>query len=139
MGIYNPVPNEKGYFYHVEIYEEMLLTYEQHLEREHDQIMTSDPDDDTDYDAMKWYKGRSVSFAEKEWDKLVVGIRKHLAMRGPLLEETGDFDKKYFYYFANDYKLDDKVLHRAWLYTYHHAFIDFDRDKFAKHMLLANR
>jgi len=139
MGIYNPAPQEKGYFYHVEIYEEMLLTYEQHLKREHGSVCTSDPDDNTDYDAMKWYKGGSVGFAEKEWDKLISGIRRHLGMRGQLLEGTGDFDKKYFYYFSNDWKLKEKVLHRAWIYVYHHATIDFDIDKFAKQMTLANR
>lgn len=139
MSIYNPVPNKRGYFYHVEIYEEVLLTYEQYLVREHGDVCTSDPDDNTDYEAMKWYKVGSLSFAEKEWDKLVSGIRRHLVTRGPLLEETDELDKRYFYYFANDYKLKEKVLHRAWIYTYHHAFIEFDRDKFAKHMLLANR
>lgn len=115
------------------------MTHEQHIEREHGPINTGDPDDDTDYSAMKWYKGGSVSFAEKEWDKLVSGIRRHLALRGQMLEETGDLDRKYFYYLSNDYILKEKVLHRAWIYTYHHALVEFDIDKFAKHMTLANR
>lgn len=139
MAIYNPQLEDRGYFYHVKIYEEMLLTYEQHLEREHGPINTGDPDDNTDYEAMKWYKGGSISFAEKEWDKLVSGIRRDFARRGPLLEQTGDLDRKYFYYFAHDYKLKEKVLYRAWIYTYHHAFVEFDIDKFAGHMVLAKR
>ncbi|WP_102274068.1 hypothetical protein [Cytobacillus massiliigabonensis] len=139
MAIYNPQPEDRGYFYHVKIYEEMLLTYEQHLEREHGPINTGDPDDNTDYGAMKWYKGGSVSFAEKEWEKLVSGIRRHLASRGPLLEQTGDFDEKYFYYFSRDYKLKEPVLRRAWMYISHDATIKFDIDKFASHMVLAKR
>ena len=139
MTIYNPQPEDRGYFYHVKIYEEMLLTYEQHLEIKHGQINTGDPDDDTDYEAMKWYRGGSVSFAEKEWGKLVSGIRRHLAMKGPLLEQTGDFDNKYFYYYARDYTLQQTVLHRACMYISHEATIKFDIDKFASHMVLAKR
>ena len=137
MSIYTPETND--YFYHVKIYDELLLTYEQHLERENGSVCTTDPDDNTDYEAMKWYSGGCLSFAEKEWNELVNGIRRHLAMKGPLIESTGDLDKKYFYYFGFDYKLKEKVLHRSWVYIYHHATVEFDTNKFAKHMMLAKR
>ena len=137
MNIYNP--KSKEYLYHVEIYKEALLTYEQYLKREHSYVCTTDPDDDTNYEAIEWYSVGSESFAEKDWHKFIGRVRQNLAGKGPLIETTGDFDKKYFYYFKTDFILKERVLHRVWFYVYHHASIDFDIDKFAKHMTLAKR
>jgi hypothetical protein len=138
--LYSPREDERfGYMYHVVIYEELLLTYEQALEREHGSVCTSDPDDDTDYDAMKWYKGCSLSFAEKDWKDLIYGIRDHLKKNGPLLEQKGESNRHYFYYFSNDYKSQEKVLKRAWVYITHKATVDYDKEKFAKHLLPVKR
>lgn len=138
--LYNPKPDERyGYMYHVKIYEEMLLTYEQALEREHGSVCTTDPDDNTDYENMKWYQCGSLSFAKREWKDLIFGIRDCLKRRGPLLEQKGDFNRHYLYYFDNDYKLQETVLKRAWIYIYHQAVINYDKEKFAKQLLPVKR
>lgn len=139
--LYNPKAEERfGYMYQVEICEEALLTYEQALKREYGRdICTTDPDDSTDYDAMKWYKVGSLIFAKKEWEQLIFEIRRHLKMRGPLLECKDDFDRQYYYYFDEDYRLKEKVLKRASIHITHRARIEFDEGKFAKHLLTVNR
>ncbi|MCY9690589.1 hypothetical protein M5W70_18365 [Paenibacillus larvae] len=104
---YNPKIEDKGYYYHVNIYHEALLTYEQQLELETgERPCTSDPEDSTDYGALAWYKNGKVSFAEKDWDKIIFRLRDQFKSYGLMLFQ-GECDWKnsgYIYHIGSRVK-----------------------------------
>lgn len=127
--IYNPTVQE--HFYHGYIYHEALLTYEQHLEKQHGESMVShDPDDGTNYGALDWYKNGSMSFAEKEWPKFVSrlreNIKRHCGM-GFYLEEEG---KQYFYHSGSALGIGGTFLLRSHIYIQHLASVGMDEERF---------
>lgn len=137
---YKPVLDDKGYYYHVNIYHEALLTFEQQQELEHKQKpCTSDPDDNTDWDAKEWCKNGSMSFAEKEWNALITRIRNHFKSKAPLLQMSGDWSKEYVYYTGNVFGLEGKFLKRDHLYIRHESSIVFEESKFMKDLTRIGR
>ncbi|WP_103110729.1 hypothetical protein [Brevibacillus reuszeri] len=130
MNFYRPI--EREYFYCVEIIEEVLLTYEQHLEREHGEVCTSDPDDNTDYGAMHWYKHQTTSFAEKEWDKLVIRLREQFKVHAKTMIQGTDNNNNYVYHVGTVYGLKGEFLKRSKFWIQRSATVEMDAQKFAK-------
>ncbi|MFD0710594.1 hypothetical protein [Paenibacillus sp. GCM10027626] len=130
MQIYKPNAEGNGYFYHVRIYQEALLTYKQQLERKHrERVSTTDPDDTTDYDAMDWYKTEETSFAEKEWEDLVTRIRNHFKMKGNIIYQT-ERDEHYAYFTGSVIFLKGSFMLRERIWIYHSSTIQFDEQRF---------
>lgn len=129
---YSPKPKEQGYFYHVEIQEQVQLTYEQYLTQENrgKEVCTSDPDDDTDYQKINWYKDTRTSFANKEWDELVKEIRNTFKRYGNVMLQQKENGTHYVYYFGRTLWLKEKVLKRASIFITHKAIIEMNQEKF---------
>lgn len=126
---YNPRTEGKGYYYHVNIYHEALLTYEQQLERETgERPCTSDPEDSTDYGALAWYKNGKVSFAEKDWDKITFRLRGHFKLYGLMLVDEGDWKNSgYIYHIGSVIGLKGKHLLRSYFDIAHIASVEVDK------------
>ncbi|OMF35226.1 hypothetical protein BK133_10970 [Paenibacillus sp. FSL H8-0548] len=135
---YNPLPDKHGYAFHVEITHETLLTLGQDIERQHGR-QSRDPDDSTDYSALDWYKNGSISFAEKDWNKLITRIRDHFKMKSPVLDIEGSWDSKYLYYKGAVFGLKGNFLKRDSLWIRHSATFEFDTDKFAEDLTRIGR
>ncbi|BFH11141.1 hypothetical protein [Paenibacillus melissococcoides] len=132
--------DENGYYYHVTIYQEALLTYAQHLEREHgERPCTTDLDDSTNYDELDWYKNGSMSFGEKDWDQLVTRLRNAFKNDGPMLQAQGDWDRHYIYHIGTVYRLKGQFLIRKYFHITHSALIDMDTERFAKDLTRIGR
>lgn len=138
---YNPQPDDKGYFYHVEIYHEALLNYEQHLQKTHgERPCKGDPDDNTDYSAVDWYKDGSTSFAKKEWNDLITDLRNHFKRSaGLMLQLEGDWKKRHIYHVGNVIGLEGKFLLRDHVWIYHSSTINFDDQQFASDLTRIGR
>ncbi|ETT46225.1 hypothetical protein BSK66_31645 [Paenibacillus odorifer] len=127
--IYNPTVQEP--FYHGHIYHEALLTYEQHLEKKHGENMrTADPDDNTNWGALDWYKNGSMSFAEKEWSNFISHLRDcfkvHCGMGFYLKEDC----TQYFYHSGSVPGLKGTFLLRSHIYIQHLAGVGMDEERF---------
>ena len=135
MGIqfYYPKPAGKGYFYHVDIYHEALLTFGEQLEKEHgERPCTSDPEDSTNYYAKDWMKNGSCSFSDKDWDKLIFRIRDYFKRHcGQVLQaESDDHRGRYIYHFGTVLGLQGKHLIRTHIFIMHSAVVEMDEEKF---------
>lgn len=129
---YSPKPKEQGYFYHVEIQEQVQLTYEQYLIEKNrgKAICTSDPDDNTDYQKITWYNDTKTSFANKEWNDLVKEIRNTFKRYGNVMLQQKENGTYYVYYFGRTLWLKEKALKRASIFITHSAIIDMNQEKF---------
>lgn len=97
------------------------------------------PNDSTDYDALSWCKHGSLSFAEQDWNKLMIRIRDHFKTKSPLLSGEGDWDERYVYYTGSVYGLEGTFFKRDRLWINHSATINFDEEKFMKDLTCIGR
>lgn len=143
MTFYNPKHDESGYFYHANIYHEVLLSYKQHLEKEHgERVCTTDPDDTTNYGALDWYSNGSMSFAEREWDQLVIRLRENVKRHTGMVlhsKDEGRGSHEHIYYFGSVIGLKGKYLSRDRIWIYRSATIEFDQKRFMEDLTRIGR
>ncbi|MFW5438895.1 hypothetical protein [Paenibacillus apiarius] len=139
--MYSPRVNEKGYYYHVNIYQEALLTYEQQLKKEHGvNPCTSDPEDSTNYHALDWCKNGSISFAEKDWNEFVIRLRGCFKLHsGLMLQTEGDLNRHYIYHIGTVIGLKGKYLIRSHFHITHSASFEMDTERFAQDLTRIGR
>jgi hypothetical protein len=124
----------QGYLYHCTIYREVLVNKAQEFKRRHNkEDYESEFYDEDDPDALRWIKDVTMSFAEKELDKLQQRIQfEYNNGRGKrqLIESM-----MYIYFIDTNCLIgEEPLLHRDRIYIRHEAEVNIT-EKGLKEML----